>query len=66
MLEILIFFYFFDVFQNEVPSLPPVGEVEFVNDLVPDTTPISRAPYQMELKEQLQELLDQWFIRPSI
>lgn len=39
--------------------------------MVPGTTPISKAPYQlapMEMKElitQLQELLDNGFIRPS-
>jgi hypothetical protein len=39
---------------------------------VPGTNPISKAPYRMaslelkELKEQLQELLDKGFIRPSI
>jgi hypothetical protein len=39
---------------------------------VPVTNPISKAPYRMassklkELKEQIQELLDKGFIRPSI
>jgi hypothetical protein len=39
---------------------------------VPGTNPILKAPYRMvslelkELKEQLQELLDKGFIRPSI
>jgi hypothetical protein len=38
---------------------------------MPNTNPISKAPYRMaplklkELKEQLQELLDKGFIRPS-
>ena len=41
-------------------------------DVVPGTDPISMPPYRMapaelsELKEQLQELLDKEFIRPSI
>jgi hypothetical protein len=40
-------------------------------DLVPGTQPIHKAPYCMapielrELKEQLQELLDRGFFRPS-
>jgi hypothetical protein len=46
--------------------------VEFGIECVPGTNPISKAPYRMvsselkELKEQLQELLDKGFIRPSI
>jgi hypothetical protein len=46
--------------------------VEFGIECVPSTNPISKAPYRMassklkELKEQLQELLDKGFIRPSM
>jgi hypothetical protein len=46
--------------------------VEFGIECVSSTNPISKAPYRMgssklkELKEQLQELLDKGFIRPSI
>ncbi|XP_073039337.1 uncharacterized protein [Primulina eburnea] len=60
-----------DVFADDVPGLPPDREVEFVIDLIPGTTLISKAPYRMaptemkELKTQLQELLDKGFIRPS-
>ncbi|GAB2279902.1 hypothetical protein Dimus_039391 [Dionaea muscipula] len=63
---------FADVFPNDLPGLPPDREVEFVIDLLPDTRPISKAPYRMtpvELKElsaQLQELLDKGFIRTSV
>ncbi|KAA3487606.1 DNA/RNA polymerases superfamily protein [Gossypium australe] len=52
-----------DVFPKELPSLPPVSEVEFSIHLVLGTTPISIAPYRMaptevkELKTQLQEVL---------
>ncbi|XP_073051321.1 uncharacterized protein [Primulina eburnea] len=62
---------YLDVFADDVPRLPPDREVEFVIDIVPGTTPISKAPYRMaptkmkELKSQLQELLDKGFIRPS-
>ncbi|XP_040971312.1 uncharacterized protein [Gossypium hirsutum] len=58
-----------NVFPEEL--LPPVREVEFSIDLVPGTTPISVAPYQMalmelrELKSQLQELTDKGFARTS-
>ncbi|GAB2285598.1 hypothetical protein Dimus_020042, partial [Dionaea muscipula] len=61
-----------DVFPEDLPGIPPDREVEFVIDLVPGTTPISKAPYRMapaELKElhsQLQKLLDKGFIRPSV
>ena len=52
-------------------QLPPDREIEFVIDVIPGTTPISKAAYRMaptelkELKLQLQELLDKGFIRPS-
>jgi len=60
-----------DVFPEELPGLPPDREVEFAIELIPGTPPISRRPYQMppneltELKNQLNELLDKGFIRPS-
>jgi len=60
-----------DVFPEELQGLPPDTEVEFARELIPGTTPISRRPYQMppnelaELKNQLKELLDKGFIRPS-
>ena len=60
-----------DVFPDNLPRLPLDREVEFSIDLLPSATPISKAPYRMaptelrELKEQLEELLDKGFIRPS-
>ena len=60
-----------DVFLEELPGLPPDREVEFAIELIPGTAPISRRPYRMppnelaELKNQLRELLDKGFIRPS-
>ncbi|XP_035841368.1 uncharacterized protein LOC118488233, partial [Helianthus annuus] len=60
-----------DVFPDELPGLPPDRQLEFTIDLIPGAEPISKAPYRMapmelkELKEQLQELLDLGFIRPS-
>ncbi|XP_073066007.1 uncharacterized protein [Primulina eburnea] len=62
---------FADVFEDDVPGLPPDRDVEFVIDLAPGTVPISKAPYRLaptemkELKTQLQDLLDKGFIRPS-
>lgn len=63
---------FVDVFPEDLPGLPFDREIEFAIDLVPETAPISMAPYRMapaelkELKLQLQELLEKGFIRPSV
>ncbi|XP_073153877.1 uncharacterized protein [Henckelia pumila] len=62
---------FGDVFPDDVAGILPDREVEFSIDLVPGTVPISKAPYRLapikmkEMKEQIQELLDKGFIRPS-
>ena len=61
-----------EVFPEDLPGLPPDREVEFSINLLPGTSPISKAPYRMapaemkELKDQLQELLSLGFIRPSV
>nr|GEY25825.1 zinc finger, CCHC-type, retrotransposon Gag domain protein [Tanacetum cinerariifolium] len=61
-----------DVFPDELPGIPPIREVEFNIELIPGAEPISKAPYRMtpielkELKDQLQELLERGFIRPSV
>jgi hypothetical protein len=60
-----------DVFPEELPGMPPDREVEFVIDLLPRTTPISKRPYNMpveelkELKKQLIELQEAGYIRLS-
>nr|GEX54945.1 putative reverse transcriptase domain-containing protein [Tanacetum cinerariifolium] len=60
-----------DVFPEELPGLPPVRQVEFQVDLIPGATPVARAPYRLtpsemqELSNQLQELADRGFIRPT-
>jgi hypothetical protein len=60
-----------DVFPDELPGMPPDRDIEFAIELQPRTAPISKRPYRMppaelvELKKQLQELLDKGFIRPS-
>ncbi|GJU49187.1 putative reverse transcriptase domain-containing protein [Tanacetum coccineum] len=60
-----------DVFPEDLPGLPPTRQVEFQIDLVPGAAPVARAPYRLapsemkELSEQLQELSDKGFIRPS-
>ncbi|XP_073120823.1 uncharacterized protein [Henckelia pumila] len=63
--------YFPEVFPDDVAGLPLVREVEFGIELMPGTKPASKAPCTLaqtemkELKDQLQELLDKGFIRPS-
>jgi hypothetical protein len=48
--------------------MPPDQDVEFTIEVQPGITPISRQPYKMtpkelaELKIQLKELLDKWYI----
>src|SRR6187551_691185 len=60
-----------DVFPDELPSMPPDREVEFVIDLKPGTAPIAKRPYRMgvkeleKLKEELRALLAKGYIRPS-
>ncbi|GKB80550.1 putative reverse transcriptase domain-containing protein [Tanacetum coccineum] len=52
-------------------GLPPTRQVEFQIDLVPGAAPVARLPYRLapsemkELSEQLKELSDKGFIRPS-
>ena len=42
---------FLDVFSKDLPRLPLAREVEFPIDLLPGTTPISKAPYRMTQAE---------------
>ncbi|XP_070057808.1 uncharacterized protein [Nicotiana tomentosiformis] len=60
------------VFPADLLGMPPERDIDFCIDLDPGTQPISIPPYHMappelkELKEQLQDLLDQGFIGPSV
>nr|GFB24578.1 putative reverse transcriptase domain-containing protein [Tanacetum cinerariifolium] len=60
-----------EVFFEDLPGLPPTRPVEFQIDLVPGVAPVARAPYRLtpfemkDLSEQLKELSDKGFIRPS-
>nr|GEZ52208.1 putative reverse transcriptase domain-containing protein [Tanacetum cinerariifolium] len=60
-----------EVFLEDLSDLPPIRPVEFQIDLVPDAALVARAPYRLapsemkELAEQLKELSDKGFIRPS-
>ncbi|GKA00096.1 putative reverse transcriptase domain-containing protein [Tanacetum coccineum] len=59
------------LFPKDLSGLPPTRQVEFQIDLIPGVAPVARAPYRLapsemkELSEQLQELSDKGFIRPS-
>jgi hypothetical protein len=61
-----------DVFPEDLPSLPLDRKIKFSIELVPGIGPLSKAPYRMaptelrELKLQLQDLLDNVFVRPSV
>nr|GEV74035.1 putative reverse transcriptase domain-containing protein [Tanacetum cinerariifolium] len=56
---------------GDLPGLPLARPVELQIDLIPGAAPIAQAPYRLdpsemkELSEQLQELFDKGFIRPS-
>ncbi|GJW15749.1 putative reverse transcriptase domain-containing protein [Tanacetum coccineum] len=60
-----------EVFPEDLPGLPPTRQVEFQIDLILGAAPVARAPYRLapsemkELSEQLKELSDKGFIRPS-
>ncbi|GKA49204.1 putative reverse transcriptase domain-containing protein [Tanacetum coccineum] len=60
-----------EVFPDDLPGPPSPRQVEFKIDLVPSAAPVARAPYRLapsemkELSEQLKELLEKGFIRPS-
>ncbi|GJX57630.1 putative reverse transcriptase domain-containing protein [Tanacetum coccineum] len=60
-----------EVFPEDLPGIPPARQVEFQIDLIPASVSIARAPYRLapfemkELSDQLQEVSDKGFIRPS-
>jgi hypothetical protein len=60
-----------DVFPEELPGMPPERKVEFAIELIPGTAPISKRAYRVsgpelvELKKQIDELLEKGYIRPS-
>ena len=61
-----------DVFPDEILGLPPKRDIDFTIELVPGAAPVSKKPYRMstpqmlELKMQLQELLEKKYIIPSV
>nr|GEX82960.1 putative reverse transcriptase domain-containing protein [Tanacetum cinerariifolium] len=59
------------VFPEDLPGLPLTRQVEFQIDLIPGIAPVAQVPYRLapsemkELSDQLKELSDKGFIRPS-
>jgi hypothetical protein len=60
-----------DVFLEELLGMSPERKVEFAIGLIPGTAPISKRAYRVsepelvELKKQIDELLEKGYIRPS-
>jgi hypothetical protein len=69
--DIRIVSEFPDVFPEELPGMPLERKVEFAIELIPGTAPISNRAYRVskpelvELKKQIDELLEKGYIRPS-
>ena len=64
--------YFKDVFPEEIQGLPPKRDLDFSIEMTPRSLPASKSPYRMsalelvELKLQLQELIEKGYIQPSM
>jgi hypothetical protein len=60
-----------NVFPEELLGMPPDRDIEFVIQLNPGTAPIYKSPFRMttpelaELKEHIEEYLENGFIHPS-
>ncbi|GJY02281.1 putative reverse transcriptase domain-containing protein [Tanacetum coccineum] len=59
------------VFPKDLSGLPSSREVEFHIDLIPGAMPVAKSPYRLaptkmqELSNQLKELQEKGFVRPS-
>jgi hypothetical protein len=69
--DIPVAYEFPNAFPEDLPGMALDQDVEFIIELQPSTTPISKQPYKMspkklaELKVQLKELFDKGYIHPS-
>ncbi|GJY63982.1 putative reverse transcriptase domain-containing protein, partial [Tanacetum coccineum] len=69
--DVLIVRDFPKVFPKDLLCILPTRQVEFQIDLIPGVAPVARVPYRLalsemkELSDQLQDLSDKGFIRPS-
>jgi len=63
---------FSDVLPDEVQGLPTKGDIDFSIDIFLGATPMSNTPYivktleLLEMKIQLQEVLEKRYIHPSV
>jgi hypothetical protein len=61
---------YLDVFPEELPGMPPDHDIDFSIEVLPGTAPILKRAYRMdvkdliELKKQIEELLEKGFIHP--
>ncbi|WVZ83273.1 hypothetical protein U9M48_030439 [Paspalum notatum var. saurae] len=68
---IRVVYEYLDVFSDELPSMPPDRDIEFLIELLPGTAPIAMRQYRMapveqdEVKTNIDELLAKGFIRRS-
>ena len=59
------------MFLDEIPGLPPKRDIDFTIELVLGEAPVSKTPYVMrtpemiELKMNLQDLMEKKYIRSS-
>ncbi|WVZ88872.1 hypothetical protein U9M48_035339 [Paspalum notatum var. saurae] len=71
MENIRVVLEFLDDFPNSLPGMPPERDIEFSIELVPGTAPIYKKAYRiagvelLEVKKQIDELLEKGFIRKS-
>jgi hypothetical protein len=69
--DMLVVNEFPDVFPKELSGMPHDRDIKFVIESVPGIAPIYKRPYRMaakqlaELKDQIKELLEKGYIRPS-
>lgn len=62
---------FSNIFPEDLTNLPPSRDIDHEIEIIRGSEPVSKRPYKMslpeaiELKEQLRQLLEQGFIRPS-
>ncbi|GKD71803.1 putative reverse transcriptase domain-containing protein, partial [Tanacetum coccineum] len=70
--DIAIIRNFSEVFPDDILGVPPYREVDFRINLIPGAMPVVKSPYRLaptemeELWNQLKELYDKGFIRPSL
>ncbi|GJZ90890.1 putative reverse transcriptase domain-containing protein, partial [Tanacetum coccineum] len=69
--EIRVVRDFPEVLPDDLSGFPPVREIEFRINLIPGASPVVKSPYRLapsemlELSNQLKELQEKGFIRPS-